>query len=148
MIIYVQISNFSSKFSQLRTLNIRNLPAAPKLPQWLHQDRAVEALASLLVDVINIKALNDRRSLLETIGLGAFTYSDKIGLKHGPSNGRADFFRLRIYHIDHKFPPELSQPHLIATGTPDKAFGCAKNLDIFKIYWLDTAPNQSIGPIA
>jgi len=139
----LKVSTYFSKLRYLETLNVRNSPEAPIVKHWFPNDYVIEALVTLLVDVLKIKARRDRPRLLKTIGVGSHTYGNAVmGANHYPMHKAADFLQLRIYRVNYGHSSRGSnspRPHLIAKGTPADAYGEAENLDIFNVYWLDAA---------
>lgn len=103
----------------------------------------------MLIDTLFGKATMDVHRMskqghpLRTLAIGASTYgSIKMGMNCQPAHTIADYFRLRIYHIDHAWRLQGSvspNVQLIAKGTPADAQGLVDHLEIFDTYWLDGA---------
>ncbi|CAD6593210.1 MAG: hypothetical protein ASARMPREDX12_006936 [Alectoria sarmentosa] len=142
-----KIASSFSKLKHLQTLNVRNLPAANATETWLPEEYMLEGLGTMLLNIITKKTRIDRVPVLKTLALGASTYSNvRMGVSHYPPSKASTFLPLRIYHVNYdcRYQNSLSPKlHLIARGTPADAWGNAENLDIFRLCWLDGAPQGS-----
>lgn len=107
----------------------------------------LDGLATMLLNIINLKVRVDSTPALRTLALGALTYGDvMIGVNHYPTHQFANFLQLRIYRVSYEHASHGARTprlHMIAKGTPADAVGIAGNLDIFDVYWLEAAPQKS-----
>lgn len=106
----------------------------------------LDGLATMLLNIINLKARAESTPVLKTLALGALTYGDvMMGVSHYPTHQFANFLQLRIYRVNYERTSHgvrTPRLHMIAKGTPADAIGIAENLDIFDVYWLDAAPQK------
>lgn len=100
----------------------------------------------MLLNIITKRTRVDRAPVLKTLAVGASTFGNvRMGMSHYTPNKVSTFLQLRIYHVNYdcRYQNSLSPKlHLIAKGTPADACGNADNLDIFTLYWLDSAPRE------